>query len=179
MARRRRLLLLPVLLPLLTALVLGGLNPSPPTRLRLLVWQTPAWPLGAWLAFASGAGGLLASGGVLLVGAPSSPRFRRRIHRPLGPQEEEPWPTAEDAEPRRPSSNRTEPGGRAETATQDHGSPWQGPARASGQPPPTVAVPFRVIRRAHLHAAEERRPQPQPPTGVGGNDWAEERAEDW
>jgi len=178
MARRRRLLLLPVLLPLLTALELGRLNPRPPTRLRLLIWQTPAWPLGAWLAFAAGAGGLLSSGGVLLVGTPSSPRFRRRIHRSLGPQEE-PWPTAADAEPRRPSSNRAEPGGRAETATQDHGSSWQGPARAPGQPPPTVAVPFRVIRRAHPHAAEERGPRPQPPTEMGGDDWGEEHAEDW
>ena len=58
----RRLLLLPLLAPLLAVLVIGTLNPRPPVRLRLLIWTSPPLPIGVWLLLASGGGALLSAG---------------------------------------------------------------------------------------------------------------------
>jgi hypothetical protein len=49
----QQLLLIPLLAPLLAVLLLGAINPRPQVALRLLVWTSPALPLGAWIAAAA------------------------------------------------------------------------------------------------------------------------------
>ncbi|QEY31768.1 hypothetical protein EVJ50_05410 [Synechococcus sp. RSCCF101] len=180
MARWRSLLLIPALLPLLAALLIGALNTSPNTRLRLLTWQTPAWPLGAWVVLASGGGSLLAAAGLLLAG-PSAPAFRRSVRRPVGAAGEGDWPPPPEPERRtsRPPSPERE---------REDGGAWQGPASAPGEPPPTVAVPFRVLHRARSSGAggwdrpTESAPRPPRPAASpesGADDWSDAGDDDW
>ena len=46
----QRILLLPLLSPLLAVLLVSAINPRPGVSVRLLTWSSPAWPLGGWLA---------------------------------------------------------------------------------------------------------------------------------
>ena len=55
----RRLLLLPLLSPLLVALLLAALNPRPALSMRLLIWRSPELPIGLWLGAGAGGGALL------------------------------------------------------------------------------------------------------------------------
>ena len=59
----QRLLLLPLLAPLLAVLLVAALNPTPASRLRLLIWTSPALPIGVTLDPSSGA----------LSGTPTAP----------------------------------------------------------------------------------------------------------
>ena len=52
----RRLLLVPLLAPLVAVLLVGALNPRPAHSLRLLVWSSPALPIGVWIMVAATAG---------------------------------------------------------------------------------------------------------------------------
>ncbi|MEA5412824.1 hypothetical protein VB737_13710, partial [Synechococcus sp. BA-120 BA3] len=62
-----RLLLLPLLSPLLVTLLVAALNPSPSLALRLLTWQTPSLPIGLWMAVAAGGGAALSAGATALA----------------------------------------------------------------------------------------------------------------
>jgi hypothetical protein len=79
----QRLLLLPLLSPLLAVLLLGALNPRPWVALRLLTWISPAWPLGAWIsaAAAAGAGLSAAATSLALQGGAQAVSERRRVRR--------------------------------------------------------------------------------------------------
>ena len=61
MSLLQRLLLLPLLSPLLALLLLAAVNPRPWVALRLLTWTSPAWPLGAWIGAAAAVGMLFGS----------------------------------------------------------------------------------------------------------------------
>ena len=185
----RRLLLLPLLAPLLAACLTGALNPRPSVSLRLLVWQTPALPLGAWLAAAAAAGAALSGGAAGLALREPSPPLRRQVRRGgdtagngrwedfgsgirerferENPQER-PW--RERTEPRRPE--RDWPGDPMEGRV-PMGAAAAGPTRQPGAPPPTVAVPYRVLRRREPIA--EPMAQPVPVT----DDWGEAGVEEW
>jgi len=120
----RQLLLIPLLAPLLAVMLVGALNPRPNLSLRLLIWSTPSLPIGIWLLIASGGGGLLSAAATgLALRAPAAGReYQRQVRRPFRPE----TPVWEEESP--PS--------------------WDaGPSRPVGEPPPTVAVPFRVIQR--------------------------------
>lgn len=150
MSLLQRLLLLPLLSPLLAVLLLGALNPRPWVALRLLTWTSASLPLGAWIsAAAAGGAGLSAAAALLALQSGASPlsERRRRAANGIGRQ-------AEASGPRRPWRAW------AETSTTDEAAiprdradwgvaaaAWAGPSRAAGEPAPTVAVPFRVIRR--------------------------------
>lgn len=163
----QRLLLLPLLSPLLALLLLGAVNPRPWVALRLLTWVSPAWPLGIWVSAAALAGaGLSATGTALALQAggdalPSRRQVRRRNEEPRGwaePDDDAPW---SEAEPEAP------------------GQAWAGPARAAGEPAPTIAVPFRVIRRGQAAAASAV-PAPGPTAARGAdNDWDSASGDDW
>jgi hypothetical protein len=131
----RRLLLLPVMAPLAAVLALALLNPRPAVALRVLTWTSPALPIGSWLAVAVAGGGLLsaAATAAALQGGGGGRRTVRMGRVPMGtvPMGTVPMGTG------RPGQERSAPGPRA-TA---------GPPRPPGAPPPTVEVPFRVIRR--------------------------------
>ncbi len=127
----RRLLLLPVIAPLAVVLALALLNPRPAVALRVLTWTSPALPIGSWLAVAVAGGGLL-SGAATAAALQGGGDARRRSVR-MGSERM----GAERMGTVRPGQERSTPGPRA-TA---------GPPRPPGAPPPTVEVPFRVIRR--------------------------------
>ena len=133
----RQLLLLPLLAPLLAVLGVGALNPRPAVRLRLLTLTSPPLPIGVWMALAASGGALLSAGATsLALRRDGFPGPRRQVRMPMGAAdrpwtEAAPWSAPARAEPSAP---------RPQSAAQ--------PSRAPGEPPPTVEVPFRVIRRA-------------------------------
>jgi hypothetical protein len=174
-----RLLLLPLLAPLLAALLLAAVNPRPPVSLRLLTWRSPALPLGAWIAAAAAGGAGLSAAAAALALRESSPGLRRRVRRSEAAgrfDQAEPW-----AERRR------------ERATPP---PTAVPTRTPGEPAPTVAVPFRVIRRAaeaarpeaaargpwaqHASSRSDDRSAEPEAVAVGvGDGWDEQNSEEW
>lgn len=149
MALLRQLLLLPLLAPLLAVLLVGAVNPRPAVRLQVLVWRTPALPIGVWMVLAGAGGGLLSAGATTLALRGTAAPLRRQVRRPL----ETGWqpPAAERPAP----EDRTTEGRAATRPAWDAEPPATsaGPSRAPGEPPPTVAVPYRVIRRSASTAA--------------------------
>ena len=187
MSLLQRLLLLPLLSPLLAVLLLGALNPRPWVALRLLTWTSPAWPLGAWIGGAAAAGAALsaaAAGLALQTGAPVLGERRQVRRRP-----------ADDAEAWDGFDEGTRKGASpAETADSAAGSnpwsAWAGPTRAAADPPPTVSVPFRVIRKgrstaptANSTAAAAAAPQAATTSAsaaaAAGDDWGTPSSDDW
>ncbi|MEY4430669.1 MAG: hypothetical protein RLZZ533_605 [Cyanobacteriota bacterium] len=158
-----RLLLLPLLSPLLAVLLIAAVNPRPWVALRLLTWTSPAWPLGGWLAsgLAVGAGLSAAGTALALQGQPSAVRPRRQVRRGAPEAEPEPEPTPRQA-PRR-------------------SAPWAGPSRSASDPPPTVSVPFRVIRRPQAAASATAAKAPSSPTTTASqaDDWDSPHQDDW
>lgn len=143
----RRLLLLPLLAALAAVIALVLLNPRPLVSLRLLVWTSPALPIGSWLAIALGGGGLLSASATLAALQAGGPARERR----------EP-PAMPAAAPQSP-----------------------GPERQPGAAPPTVAVPYRVIRKGTAAARPDSRSAPgqEPVVQAVGDGWSDPRREDW
>ena len=143
-----RLLLLPLLSPLLAVLLIAAVNPRPWVALRLLTWTSPAWPLGGWLAsgVAVGAGISAAGAALALQTQPTALRPRRQVRRGAD-------------------------GGREPT--------WAGPSRSASDPPPTVSVPFRVIRRASTKAPQAASSGGSGATSSGTEDWNTPADDDW
>ena len=153
MALLQRLLLLPLLAPLLLVLLVGALNPRPSLSLRLLIWTSPALPIGVWIALAGGGGaGLSAAAAALALGTGAgSPRRSGPRSAPERPQTRPKGPVPQPA-------------------------PAAGPPRPPGEPAPTVAVPFRVIRKGRSNANPE-------PVGAQaravGDGWDSSSNDDW
>ena len=182
----RGLLLLPLLLPLGAALVVGLLNLSTPARLRLLLWTSPSLSLGSWLILGAGSGALVGSAASLLaVGAAgaasrrqpadwaSEPQTRSR------PQRDAPGDPQPEAQA--PTQNPAQAPAQAKAANPFSSIPW--PARDPQEPAPTVSVPFRVVQRPQPPAAASTAATPAPapasaPASAGG-DWDETPNEDW
>lgn len=176
---------------------MAALNPGPALSLRLLTSRSPALPLGLWLAAAAAGGAALsalATGLALRQGRTASPpaadwRPDRRQSRA-----EPGWSTETRSGPGR---RRGVAGAGATTggpASHSAAAP-AGPERAPGEPPPTLSVPFRVIRRGASAAdagdpdavgARRGPPGPAPAasgattaTPGGGDDWEESPEQDW
>ena len=162
----QQLLLIPLLAPLLAVLLLGAINPRPGVVLRLLVWSSPALPLGAWIAAAAAAGAGLSAAATTLAlrqgSASDQPQAPfRRGHAAAGPGE-----PAAAPRPRTPAAGA-----------------GVGPGRAPGEPAPTVEVPYRVIRRGAAEpsaprTAETTRPA-APVAQPVGDGWDEPLHDDW
>lgn len=116
----QQLLLIPLLAPLLAVWLVAAINPRPVVALRLLIWTSPALPLGLWIGGIAAAGAGLSAGATVLALRQQTPA----ADVPVLPRRDGPSP------------RRQEP-----AAT------GGGPSRAPGEPAPTVEVPFRVIRR--------------------------------
>jgi hypothetical protein len=187
----RRLLLLPLLAPLLAVLLVGALNPRPWVSLRLLTWSSAPLPLGAWMALAGVGGGALSAGATSLALRQGATPLRRQVRRRIGMESPEPWEEREEAF--EPLERR---GRRRESPPADWAADWgsAGGSRAPGQPAPTVSVPFRVIRRGEAAPSQapspaaaasgwrqsvprepERVPEPVP----AGEDWGTLASDDW
>ncbi|MCX5947999.1 MAG: hypothetical protein NTY67_07395 [Cyanobacteria bacterium] len=186
----RRLLLLPLLSPLLAALLLAALNPRPSLSLRLLIWRTPELPLGLWIAAGAGGGALLsgsASALALRQGAASRRGGRGRRDGETTRVEAsraEPWSESWPETPARAAVDTREARRSAAASA--------GPQRAPGEPAPTVAVPYRVLHRpgaspapaeagaaVRTEQAPATRREAQPETVAVADDWAQSEADEW
>lgn len=202
MSPTRRLLLVPLLAPLLAVLVLAAVNPAPRLSLRLLIWRSPPLPLGAWLALAASGGGLVSAAAVgLSLGQAGRLSWSERRR----PDPVAAWPSGGDGRGR---ERERDPGRQAESppAPAARAAPWSepngfsaGPSRSEGEPAPTVAVPFRVIQRpaqpvgskgqavahagrsrtAAVEAPARRQPAPAAPPAAAGEDWGAPPQDDW
>ena len=167
-----RILLIPCLAPLMAVLLLSIMHRGNPTRLRLLAWESPPLPIGAWTAMGAG-GGVLLGGGIALMLRPSRPQLRRTLH-------QRSW-----AEPSDDSNHQKQ---------QPVRGPSPGPERDLRDPAPTVAVPFRVIQRpARKSADKSRRPEAATTSEAGSapvagaameslqqnGDWGDDPARNW
>ena len=162
----QRLLLVPLLSPLLAVLLVAAVNPRPGVSVRLLTWSSPSWPLGGWLAAAAGLGAAMSAGGTALAlqgqGAAVAPR--RQVRR-RSDEQDDGW-----EEPSREATQRP--------------FAWAGPARSAGEPAPTVSVPFRVIRKGSSPAVSTTpATSPVPPQASAStddnSDWNTAVSEDW
>ncbi len=161
--RGRRLLVLPLLSPVLAVLLVAALNPGPQVTFRLLTWQTPRAPLGVWLAAAALGGAALSGGATGLARRQEAGRaLRRTVSSPTWERDAwlrespppEPWRTeewdsgrAQEQRSRRPSSA---PAPSSEASPREWAAAPRvsvAPARSPGEPAPTLDVPFRVLRR--------------------------------
>ncbi len=131
----QRLLLLPLLAPLLAMLLVAALNPTPASRLRLLIWTSPTLPIGVWMALAASGGAALSAGlTALALQQPGDQPLRRRSVQATGGDRREPEPWDDRPEPR------------SRPARQQPTSWYAGPERSPQEPPPTLSVPFRILR---------------------------------
>lgn len=187
----RRLLLLPLLAPLMAALVVGGLNPNPRLALRLLTWTTPSLPIGTWIAGMAAGGAALSAGATALALRGPGDNLRRRVRRE-DPDDRQAWERTAEAPPRRWDAPAS--WARAQDQASARPAAWRtaasaGPGREPGQPAPTVSVPFRVIRTpshtpapATAEAGDRSQPRRQrevemEPAWEGG--WGNDNLEDW
>ena len=175
----QRLLLFTLLTPLLAVLALAALNLSPTVSLRLLIWTSPALPLGSWLALAVGGGGLL-SAAATSAALQSSVAARRQVlikaEAPGRRQESATWDPAfsetagRETTGRRSASSRSASSqnlGRETDTWNDPLATNPAPTRPPGAPPPTVEVPFRVIRKPVRAASAS--PDSQTPRSAATN----------
>jgi hypothetical protein len=187
-----RLLLLPLLSPLLVTLLVGALNSRPSVVLRLLTWQTPALPIGLWMAMAAGGGAALSGGVTALALQQGSRAPRSRSGRSTEIWEAEAWqpPQRRAASTQEPFFGRRTPDEAAAPRT-----PSAGPSRAPGEPSPTVSVPYRVLHRpegssnevaettSRVHAGGSFRSDATAHanhgTGPEHQDWDDADSEDW
>ena len=183
----RRLLVLPLLSPLLAVVLVGALNPSPQLSFRVLTWVSPRAPLGLWLGGAALAGAALSGAGTALAlrqGQGSAPTpSRRRVRTPAsrpwvaqgGAPEEGGWEAFGDRptppwEEEFPQERRGGRGsGEERGAGQEQGGrSWReapvavAPPRSPGDPAPTMDVPFRIL---HRPAPSGREQAPSTPPG--------------
>jgi hypothetical protein len=145
---------LPLLAPLLAVLIIAGLNPGPKLALRLLTWNSPQLPLGAWMAAAAATGAILSGGGASLALRQPGPAQRRRLRREESGDGSQAQASERRGEPRGWAARPANRAARASAAPAfDHDdASWQqpssaGPSRVPGEPAPTLSVPYRVVRR--------------------------------
>ena len=178
-----RLLLLPLLSPLLVTLLVAALNPSPSLALRLLTWQTPSLPIGLWMAVAAGGGAALSAGATALaLRQGGRPPLRRTVRRPERLEDDTwsaPWVGRSDG---RSAAAAPAPG--APTAAASPAA--AGPSRAPGEPAPTVSVPYRVLHRPEASGPRPFRPEPAvasrpttPAPASAADDWGRDDGEEW
>ena len=193
----RRLLLLPLLSPLLAATLLGALNPKPVLSLRLLTWSSPALPLGAWITAAALGGAVLSGAGASLALRPPAATLRRRVRLERSSPGWEATPPEVGGHRRHSPSPGHAGKGRGQDPSETFGRGSRAsefaaaatPTPAPGEPLPTMTVPFRVIRRAdgappHAAPAEvagpwPRSPAAKPQAGAQQDDWDSPADDDW
>ena len=169
----QRLLLLPLLSPLLVVLLVAAINPKPWVKVRLLTWSSASLPVGGWMAAAATIGAVLSGAGTALAlqeqGSGLLPR--RQVRRSRGSEP----PMGSDGTTAAPDQNE----GWGEEQAKP--SAWAGPARRAGEPAPTVSVPFRVIRKGSAtQPAQSAKTTPaEPASTTSADDWGTSQSDDW
>ena len=159
----RRLLLLPLLAPLLAVLLVGAINPRPWVGLRLLIWRSPEWTIGSWIALAAGGGAALSATATALALQAGGASNQRQLRRPIPDgRSRRVWPRGRGENL---ADGPTEAWG--DGPGEGPGAPWPGqasagPSRHPAEPPPTLSVPFRVIRRGTAPPGPQPDPQADP-----------------
>lgn len=174
----QRILLVPLLSPLLAVFLVAAINPRPWVSVRLLIWSSPSWPLGGWIATAAGLGAAVSGAGAASAlqaqGVATPPRRQVRRRSEVGA---EPEPRAERDEDRWQAAPKAPWAGVS--------APWAGPSRAANEPAPTVSVPFRVIRKGKPAAAGQADTTSQPKAQATASaaptadDWNAAASDDW
>lgn len=175
---------MPLLAPLVAVMLVAILNPGPRVSFRVLTWTTPRAPLGLWLACAALGGAALSGGaaGLSLRQGTGRPARRRPSEQNREP---EPWFQEPERrrerppEPREASWRAPEFGGGANANANARVGVSAGPARAPGDPAPTVAVPFRVLRRPGSSAPAAPEREPVAVAVPAADDWDNTASEDW
>jgi len=167
MTALQRLLLSAGLAPLLLMALVAGLNLRRSVSLRVLVWRSPALPVGAWIAIATGGGCALSCLAGLAL-QPGTAPLQRQVHRrqeadrPKAGWADMPWPGPE------PQANH-------------RATPF--PERDLRDPAPTVAVPYRVIQRGTARAAASTAESPTATAASAAppdhDDWSAASSDDW
>ena len=169
----QRLLLLPLLSPLLVVLLVAAINPKPWVKVRLLTWSSASLPVGGWIAAAATIGAVLSGAGTALAlqEQGSGLLSRRQVRRSRGSEP----PMGSDGSTAAPHQNE----GWGEE--QARPSAWAGPARRAGEPAPTVSVPFRVIRKGSAtQPAQSAKTTPaEPASTTSADDWGTSQSDDW
>ena len=169
----QRLLLLPLLSPLLVVLLVAAINPKPWVKVRLLTWSSASLPVGGWMAAAATIGAVLSGAGTALAlqeqGSGLLPR--RQVRRSRGSEP----PMGSDGTTAAPHQNE----GWGEEQAKP--SAWAGPARRAGEPAPTVSVPFSVIRKGSAtQPAQSAKTTPaEPASTTSADDWGTSQSDDW
>ena len=155
----RQLLLIPCMAPVLAVLILSVLNPGRSISIRILIWKSPAMPLGVWTAAGVSAGASIGAATALLL-VPSGTTLRRKLRQPVHPA-----PGVDLPRQKPPDPNLLE--------------------RDVRDPAPTVAVPFRIVQQPSAGTARHSsHSSPQPPRqarqqGTASDDWETEIDQDW
>lgn len=180
----QRLLLVPSLTPLVALALVASLNGRQSSSLRFLTWRSPVLPLGAWIAIAAAGGALVSGAGALLLSTQQRPLQRHVRREPFSREPWAPWP-----EPNRRGSGDVDAEHRSREPNPSNDSPQVWPERDVRDPAPTVAVPYRVIKRG-----EQRGPTAAPVAattaakaaattassmGTGHDDWSSQVNDDW
>ena len=178
----QRLLLLPLLAPLLVVGLIGAINPRPLVALRLLTWTSPTLSIGLWLSIAAGGGAAIsaaATGLALRLGPGTRAMPNRRPRNQANESHDEIWPDVES--PAKGSAKGSAKGQSKEPSSGPSRSPFQaGPSRAPGEPAPTVAVPFRVIRKGQAaSSAPPHAPEAKATAVAVGDGWDQAASDDW
>ena len=160
MTALQRMLLSAGLAPLVLLALVAALNLRQHVSLRVLIWSTPALPVGAWMAIAAAGGCSLSCVAGLALQQQVRP-LQREVHRRAdagrgaGDWAEPPWPEPE----------------------QRGAAAW--PERDLHDPAPTVAVPYRVIQRG-TRAASANRSAPEATAATqAADDWSTGPTDDW
>lgn len=166
--KAQRLLVVPVLSPVLAVLLVAALNPEPRVSFRVLLWQTPQAPLALWLAGTALGGAALSGGAAALALRQGAARpGRRRLSSRAWDQDpwsqggEEGWQTVDAApgvSPRQEAPSPRAPWVERRAAGRRDPGVSVAPPRAPGDPVPTLVVPFRVLRRPGSPAVEDSAP---------------------
>ncbi len=163
----RRLLLVPLLAPLLAVLLVGAINPRPWVGLRLLIWRSPEWTIGSWIALAAGGGAALSATATALALQAGGASNQRQLRRPIPEgRSRRVWPWGRgESEANGPAQSWVDGPGQKPASTWGRdsregptapwpGQAWAGPSRHPAEPQPTLSVPFRVIRRGTAPAPD-------------------------
>ena len=161
MSRLQRLLLVPCLAPIVLVVVISAVQQRRSLSLNVLIWTTPALPLGAWTAMATVTGAGVSTVGALLLRPGTKPL--RRTQRQRVAAVDPPEPRMQD-----------------ERAWDPSPSPVM-PERDIRDPAPTVSVAYRVVQRPTT--VESRKSEPTPVSTPGSTDasdqWGEDPDQDW
>ena len=99
----KELLVLPLLMPLGLALVVGLLNLTTPSRLKFLLWSSPPLSLGSWVMLGAGGGAALSAALSATAGLPAKRKPKPKAETCQAPAPKaapsQQWPERDPQEP--------------------------------------------------------------------------------